>query len=130
MQVDGIPNTFSLSWRLGRVVAKAQRTASLANVADALIDEAGGSGSARRIFQGKIRGVASTITATAHSLGEVAVERLGEDEMETDADKAEAWTEVTIPFMNENLAVIATNREGEKKVSTPNVCLPLRACPV
>ena len=120
MQDVGIPNSFSLAWRLGRVVAKAQRAASIATVTDALIEESGGSKSARRIFQGKIRGVASKITATAHSLGEVTIERLSDDEMETDADKVEAWSEVVVPFMNENLAVIAKNSKGEETVRIDN----------
>ena len=85
-----------------------------------MIEESGGSKSARRIFQGKIRGVASKITATAHSLGEVTIERLSDDEMETDADKVEAWSEVVVPFMNENLAVIAKNSKDEEAVRIDN----------
>lgn len=102
------------------MVCKAQQRGELSTVADALIQEAGGSKSARRIFQGKIRGVRSTVTATAHSLGEVFVEGLSEDEMESDADRCDDFSEVVVPFMNENLAVIAKDKQGNE-----SVCLQL-----
>lgn len=104
----GIPNTFSLAWRLGRVVRRAQVESKLGTVVDALIEEAGGPAAARRVFTGKVRGVETRITETGHSLGEVVIERLGDDEVETVTDRGEdSWTEVRVPFMNENLAVVA-----------------------
>ncbi|KAM0334518.1 hypothetical protein ACHAQA_001547 [Verticillium albo-atrum] len=117
MRRDGIPNTFSLAWRLGRVVRRAQVESRMGTVTDALIAEAGGARSARRVFTGKIRGVETRITETGHSLGEVVVEGLGEDEVESEAERArdgEGWKEVRVPFMNENLAVIAKGADGKE----------------
>ncbi|TDZ41423.1 putative D-/L-hydantoinase subunit A [Colletotrichum trifolii] len=117
MREVGIPNTYSLAWRLGRAVALAQRAGTVAAVARDIVDAAGGAGSARVLFQGKIRGVESTLTASAHSLGKVTVERLGEGEMETDADRVgEGLREVVVPFMNENLAVLGTLEDGSEQV--------------
>ncbi|EHY53387.1 hypothetical protein HRR83_003594 [Exophiala dermatitidis] len=116
MRTMGIPNTHSLAWRLGRVVFQAQQSASLASLPEALIKECGGDQTARRLFQGKIRSVESALTTTAHSLGKVTIEALGEDETESEADKRGSWTEVVIPFMNENLAVLGKNGRGEETV--------------
>jgi DUF917 family protein len=119
MRDVGIPNTFSLAWRLGRVVCQAKQAASLSTIAEVLIRESGGSKSARLVFQGKIRAVESSLTATAHSLGRVTIERLSEDEIESDADKQEGYGEAVVPFMNENLAVIAKMESGEETVRHP-----------
>ncbi|EEY16592.1 hydantoinase [Verticillium alfalfae VaMs.102] len=115
MRRDGIPNTFSLAWRLGRVVRRAQVESRMGTITDALVAEAGGARSARRVFTGKIRGVETRITETGHSLGEVVIEGLGEDEVESEAERAregEGWKEVRVPFMNENLAVLAKGTDG------------------
>ncbi|KAL9942027.1 hypothetical protein ACHAPW_004386 [Verticillium nonalfalfae] len=115
MRRDGIPNTFSLAWRLGRVVRRAQVESRMGTITDALVAEAGGARSARRVFTGKIRGVETRITETGHSLGEVVIESLGEDEVESEAERAregEGWKEVRVPFMNENLAVLAKGTDG------------------
>jgi DUF917 family protein len=116
MRDIGIPNTYSLAWRLGRVVAISQQAASLSTVGDDIIKECGGEGSARRIFQGKIRSVESNLTSTAHSIGKVTIERLGDNEVENDSDRLEGPMEVIIPFMNENLAAIAVDEEGKETV--------------
>jgi hypothetical protein len=87
---------------------------------EALIEECGGPETARRVFTGKIRSVESGITATAHSVGKVTIEALGEDEMESEADHEDSWTEILVPFMNENLAVIGKNRAGQETVSFEN----------
>ncbi|KAI9155704.1 putative extracellular serine carboxypeptidase [Paramyrothecium foliicola] len=113
----GLPNTFSLAWRLGRVVRRAQVESTLSNVTDALIAEVGGSASARKLFTGKIRRVETKITETAHSLGQVVIERLGDDEAERDStgNLEEDWSEIRVPFMNENLAVVVKTKNGEEK---------------
>jgi hypothetical protein len=116
----GIPNTFSLAWRLGRVVRRAQVDATLGSVTNAIVAEVGGSTSARRLFMGKIGGVETKITDTGHSLGEVIIEKLADDEVEQGVDlgsPGDGWKEVRIPFMNENLAVIAKGDSGGENVS-------------
>ncbi|KAI2627014.1 hydantoinase [Hypomontagnella submonticulosa] len=113
----GIPNTYSLAWRLGRAVAIAQKAGNTADVPRALIEAAGGDKSARVLFQGKIRSVKSTLTATAHSLGEVTIERLSDSEMETEVDKVrDGLEEVVVPFMNENLAAIGKKEDGSEQI--------------
>lgn len=117
MRDVGIPNTFSLAWRLGRAVAVARQAGHVAGVPRALIAAAGGERSAKVLFQGKIRGVRSTLTTTAHSLGEVTVERLADSEMETDVDRiGEGLVEIVVPFMNENLVVKGKMEDGSEKV--------------
>ncbi|KAI1387601.1 hydantoinase [Hypoxylon trugodes] len=117
MRQFGIPNTYSLAWRLGRAVAVAQQTGNIVDVPKALIAVAGGEKSAQVLFQGKIRSVKSTLTTTAHSLGEVTIERLSDSEMETEVDKVgEGWVEIVVPFMNENLVAIGKREDGSEQV--------------
>lgn len=114
VQEVAIPNTYSLAWRIGRAVAVAKQNASISTVAEAIIRESGGPQSAMRVFQGKIRSVESSLTKMAHSIGTVTIERLGEDEMEGGDESEGNVAEVSIPFMNENLAVIARDSEGKE----------------
>jgi hypothetical protein len=62
--------------------------------------------------------VDNTITETAHSLGQVVIKKLSADEAERGLknDYEGDWEEIKIPFMNENLAVIAKGINGEEKV--------------
>lgn len=117
MRDYGLPNTHSLAWRLGGVVCLAQQSASLSTLADALIEECGGPKTAQRLFTGKIRSVESGLTKTAHSVGKVTIEALSEDESESAADRSDAWSEVVVPFMNENLAVLGKDKSGQETVS-------------
>jgi len=116
IQKTGIPNTYSLAWRLGRAVSVAQQTSSLSTVTEKIIDQFGGTKSAKAIFTGKMRSVESSLTTSAHSVGKVIIERLGEGEMESDNDRESEFTEVHIPFTNENLAVVAKSEDGSEKV--------------
>ncbi|OCT48018.1 hydantoinase [Cladophialophora carrionii] len=116
MQAAGIPNSYSLAWRIGRVVSVAKQSSSLSALPEALIEEVGGRRSAKRLFQGKIRSVESVLTSTAHSLGKVTIEAISEDEMEFGTDRASDYAAVVVPFMNENLAVIGRDDEGREDV--------------
>ena len=118
VQNTGIPNTYSLAWRLGRAVSIAQQTTSLSSVPERIIAECGGAKSARRVFTGKIRSVESSLTTTAHSVGRVIIERLRDGEIEDAGDRNAGmeWEEVHIPFMNENLAVLGRDDKGEETV--------------
>lgn len=131
MKSVGIPNTFSLAWRLGRAVVAAQRRAeSFSGMVGAIIAECGGPRSCRLLFRGKVRGVESRVTTTAHSIGKVTVERLGEGEDELDVGDTTSTSddetsaiefdpdllEVEVPFINENLSVIGRTVEGHEKV--------------
>jgi len=126
VQNTAIPNTYSLAWRLGRAVSIAQQTTSLSSVPERIIAECGGDKSARRVFTGKIRSVESSLTTTAHGVGKVIVERLGEDEVEVEDERnaAVGWDEVHIPFMNENLALVGRNKGGKETVCDPQLGVP------
>lgn len=125
IQRTAIPNSYSLAWRLGRCVSIAQQTSSLSVVTDSIIKECGGPESARVIFQGKIRSVESMVTTTAHSVGKIVIERLGEGESENESERdiGGKWKEVNIPFMNENLAVVGVDEGGNETVSLSVFCV-------
>ncbi|KAI7928942.1 hydantoinase [Pyricularia oryzae] len=122
MKHFGIPNTFSLAWRLGRAVVAAKsrpRAWSFADVARSIIAECGGPGCCRVVFRGKMRGVESRITTTAHSIGQVTIEKVDEEDDDDglyDGEDAGSITEVKVPFMNENLSVIGRKADGTEKV--------------
>ncbi|TPX12481.1 uncharacterized protein E0L32_006893 [Thyridium curvatum] len=125
----GIPNTFSLAWRLGRAVAIAQQQQmGPASITDALIRAAGGQDSAAVVFRGKIRAVETKITATAHSLGKVIIEKLddGEDDGGNGVDGlGREFDEIEVPFMNENLCVVGRKRaDGSEKGSKVIATVP------
>lgn len=117
----GIPNTFSLAWRIGRAVRQAQVGSAIGNVTEAIVAAAGGPTAARKVFTGKIHGVDTKITDSGHSLGEVIVKSLSDDEVEQGDDQGaqddeDKWSEVRVPFMNENLAIYAKGPDGTEKV--------------
>ncbi|KAH8172487.1 hydantoinase/oxoprolinase domain-containing protein [Sarocladium implicatum] len=117
----GIPNTFSLAWRIGRAVRQAQIDSTIGNVVESIVAAAGGPSSAKKIFTGKVHQVDTKITETGHSLGEVVIKKLSDDEMEQTIEGSsegpeEAWSSVKVPFMNENLAVCATSADGEERI--------------
>jgi len=58
------------------------------------------------------------LTTTAHSVGKIVIEKLGEGEAENEGERGMAggFKEVRIPFMNENLAVVGVNEEGVETV--------------
>ncbi|TLD29327.1 hypothetical protein PspLS_03572 [Pyricularia sp. CBS 133598] len=122
MKRFGIPNTFSLAWRLGRAVMAAKsgpHAWSFADVARSIIAECGGQRCCRVLFRGKMRGVESRITTTAHSIGQVTIERVDEgddDDGLCDGQDAGSVTEVKVPFMNENLSVVGRKADGGEQV--------------
>jgi len=102
-----IPNTMSLSWRIGRAIAHARATNRIDFVADAIVDECGGEKSARFVFRGKIVHVERRLWK-GHVYGEVIIESNKDDERFNGR--------VTIPFKNENLWVKHTAPTGETKM--------------
>lgn len=59
------------------------------------------------------------LTTTAHSVGKIVVERLGEGEAENEGERGVAggFKEISIPFMNENLAVVGISEDGVETVN-------------
>ncbi|KAF1932111.1 hydantoinase [Didymella exigua CBS 183.55] len=97
-----VEHTISLSWRIGREVARARKENRIDNVAESIIDAVGGPETGRVLFKGKIVGVERKLW-NGHVYGEVIIE--GTD--------AQCSDKVKIPFKNENIAAIRMH-DGEE----------------
>lgn len=109
-----VEHTISLSWRIGRAVARARQFNQIDNVAESIIDEVGGGGSAKILFKGKIIGCDRTLRM-GHVYGEVIIE--GADTSELSNGKAQYHGKMKIPFKNENIAAYQIEADGTEKVS-------------
>ena len=116
---QGLLNTHSLSWRIGRAVRLAQRAFGEGTAADAIIEQCGGAESAAIIFEGKIIDV-SNILFKGHSIGQLLIEghspKSLEPEME-DSSGAISNAHLRISFKNENLDAEVTKGHWSGKVS-------------
>ncbi|KAI4683315.1 hypothetical protein J4E81_009445 [Alternaria sp. BMP 2799] len=97
-----VEHTISLSWRIGREVARARKENRIDNVAQSIIDAVGGSETGRALFKGKIVGVERKLYM-GHVYGEVIIEATG----------SEYQGKIKIPFKNENIAAIRIPANGE-----------------
>ncbi|KAI4648161.1 hypothetical protein J4E93_004572 [Alternaria ventricosa] len=97
-----VEHTISLSWRIGREVARARKENRIDNVAQSIIDAVGGSETGRALFKGKIVGVERKLYM-GHVYGEVIIEATG----------SEYQGKIKIPFKNENIAAIRIPESGE-----------------
>ncbi|KAI4613281.1 hypothetical protein J4E83_007694 [Alternaria metachromatica] len=97
-----VEHTISLSWRIGREVARARKENRIDNVAQSIIDAVGGSQTGRALFKGKIVGVERKLYM-GHVYGEVIIEAMG----------SEYQGKIKIPFKNENIAAIQIPDSGE-----------------
>ncbi|KAJ4352843.1 hypothetical protein N0V95_003890 [Ascochyta clinopodiicola] len=97
-----VEHTISLSWRIGREVARARKENRIDNVAESIIDAVGGPETGRVLFKGKIVSVERKLW-NGHVYGEVIIEGTG----------AHYSGKVKIPFKNENIAAIRM-RDGEE----------------
>ena len=99
-----VEHTISLSWRIGREVARATKENRIDNVAESIVDAVGGPETGRVLFKGKIIGVERKLWM-GHVYGEVIIE--GTD--------AQFSGKVKIPFKNENIAAIRMHDGQEIK---------------
>ena len=99
-----VEHTISLSWRIGREVARATKENRIDNIAESIIDAVGGPETGRVLFKGKIIGVERKLWM-GHVYGEVIIE--GTD--------AQFSGKVKIPFKNENIAAIRMHDGQEIK---------------
>ena len=116
---QGLLNTHSLSWRIGRAVALAQRGMCEGTAADAIIEQCGGADAAAIIFEGKIVDI-SNILFKGHSIGQLLIEgHCGKSlEPETeDSSGAISNAQLRISFKNENLDAQVTKGRWSGKVS-------------
>ncbi|KAK5658948.1 hypothetical protein OQA88_1766 [Cercophora sp. LCS_1] len=110
-----VEHTLSLSWRIGRAVARARKENRVDQVAEEIIDECGGPGSGKVLFKGKIVGVERTLRM-GHVYGECIIE--GTDVRDETTSSSEIGTKfqgrIKIPFKNENIAAIRVHDENNK----------------
>ncbi|KAJ4324805.1 hypothetical protein N0V94_001034 [Neodidymelliopsis sp. IMI 364377] len=90
-----VEHTISLSWRIGREVARARNDNKIDNVAESIINAVGGPETGRVLFKGKIVGVERKLWM-GHVYGEVIIE----------GTETQYSGKVKIPFKNENIAAI------------------------
>ncbi|USP77069.1 hypothetical protein yc1106_04343 [Curvularia clavata] len=97
-----VEHTISLSWRIGREVARARKENRIDSVAESIIDAIGGSETGRVLFKGKIVGVERKLYM-GHVYGEVVIE----------STTPEYQGKIKIPFKNENIAAVRVPEGGE-----------------
>ena len=100
-----VEHTISLSWRIGREVARARKENRIDSVAQSIIDAVGGSETGRVLFRGKIVGVERKLWM-GHVYGEVIIE----------GTEAQFSGKIKIPFKNENVAAIRIHDSEESKI--------------
>lgn len=116
----GVLNTCSLAWRVGRCIAKAEASNSMSSIAEAIIEEAGGSKSAKVLFRGKIVAVERRLYK-GHSYGEVHIASIStEDDDGADVEgrvpAIAAGGLLKIPFKNENIYAEHVAEDGTSTI--------------
>ncbi|KAL2211141.1 hydantoinase/oxoprolinase [Sarocladium strictum] len=114
----GVLRTCSLAWRIGRAISRCEASNRLSTVAEAIIDEAGGSDAAKVLFRGRIVKVERRLFK-GHSYGTVHIAAFDDyDEESTSATVPRAKAVATggtlkIPFKNENIFAEHTSADGK-----------------
>ncbi|KAF2765216.1 hydantoinase/oxoprolinase [Teratosphaeria nubilosa] len=118
----GVLNTVSLAWRIGRCIALAVVNNTLATVAESIVQEVGGTKSAKILFRGKIVNVERRLFK-GHSYGSITVAGLSASEEESAGLSTEGRLPAVkeggtlmIPFKNENIYVEHTAEDGTKTI--------------
>jgi DUF917 family protein len=106
-----VEHTISLSWRIGRAVAEARQFNRIDTVAESIIKEVGGDGSAKVLYKGKIVGVDRTLRM-GHIYGELLIEGIDTND-EVGLTKGKGFRgKMKIPFKNENMAAYQIEDDG------------------
>ncbi|KAF5849954.1 hypothetical protein GGP41_005377 [Bipolaris sorokiniana] len=98
-----VEHTVSLSWRIGREVARARKENRIDTVAESIIDAIGGAETGSVLFKGKIVGVSRKLHM-GHVYGEVVIQ----------STTPEFTGRIKIPFKNENIAALRVPEEGDR----------------
>ncbi|KEQ72715.1 DUF917-domain-containing protein [Aureobasidium namibiae CBS 147.97] len=120
VRTSGVLNTMSLAWRIGRCIALSEATNTMATVAEAIVNEAGGPKSAKILFRGKITQVERRVYK-GHSHGSITITGTEEDDegaATTAANRMPAIKsggQLKIPFKNESIFAEHTSDSGEKE---------------
>jgi len=110
----------SLAWRIGRAVTLSRCTKMVDTVAESIIAEVGGPGSARVLFKGKVVGV-ERVLRMGHAYGEVIIEA-------TAGDEKARKERMIIPFKNENIYAKKEDADGKGEASSHTPCTACRHC--
>lgn len=129
-----IKNTLSQAWRIGRCIARANKNNTVNTVTEQIIDEMGGTESAKVLFRGKIVDVERRLFR-GHSHGEVVIRHISAvDAPEQSGDReilpaVATGGELRIPFMNENLLAKHRDDNGTETViaTVPDLITVLNA---
>lgn len=116
----GVQNTISLAWRIGRCIAKAEASNSMSTIAEAIVEEAGGSKSAKVLFRGKIVAVERRLFK-GHSYGEVHIASVSTEEDDGAGIVGRVPAIATgglmkIPFKNENIYAEHVAEDGTSRI--------------
>ncbi|CAK5262863.1 unnamed protein product [Mycena citricolor] len=102
-----VENTISLAWRIGRAVALCRSKNQTDSVAEAIIEQVGGSDSAKVLFKGKIVSVERK-TVHGHVYGEVVISAADVSGSGPGASAQPQFSgSLKIPFKNENILALA-----------------------
>ncbi|KAK6387588.1 hypothetical protein LTS17_000857 [Exophiala oligosperma] len=117
VQDHAVPNTVSLAWRIGRAMALADSTNTISRVAERIIEEVGGQGSAKVLYRGKITSIERK-THKGLSVGVLHITGVGHTEAEGDEHTLQGSTDGTlrIPFINENIYAEHTATDGRTEI--------------
>ncbi|KAJ7584873.1 hypothetical protein C8J56DRAFT_137101 [Mycena floridula] len=118
-----VENTISLAWRIGRAVALCRAQNDISHVAERIIEQVGGSESARVLFKGKIVGVERK-TVKGHVYGEVVIDAA--DVTDGQGSEVEFSGKIRVPFKNENIICETIQPDGSAVViaSVPDlICI-------
>ncbi len=96
-------------------MVQARQSNRIDTVAESIIDEVGGSGSAKVLFKGKIIGCDRTLRM-GHVYGELIIDGADNNSMPSNETK-QYRGKCKIPFKNENIAAYQINADGSEKVS-------------
>lgn len=109
-----VENTISQSWRIGRGVARAKREHRMGEVAEAIVEECGGSEAGRVLWKGKIVRVERTLRG-GHAYGECVIQ--GADVSGDDTGGTAGGFEgvIKVPFKNENIAALRVRQDGKQE---------------
>ncbi|KAK8188343.1 hypothetical protein IWZ00DRAFT_576569 [Phyllosticta capitalensis] len=110
--------TYSLAWRIGRCIARAERSNTLSKVCESIVEEVGGQKTARVLYRGKIINVERRLYK-GHSYGTITISGIPADEQEEVVDAMPAVAEggkLVIPHKNENLYCEHKAEDGTKRI--------------
>lgn len=114
----GVLNTLSLSWRIGRCIAKAKESNTLSTVVEQIVEEVGGSKTAKVLFRGKIVAVDRRLFK-GHSYGEITIRQTDDNELESTSATTQPAVAtggvLKIPFKNENIYAKHIADDGTEK---------------